>query len=67
MSDSEHRVVVEGSHIRTSRLTLRPWQVEDAQAALAVYGADDVTRWLAPAMVRAHGRDGDARHHQRLA
>jgi RimJ/RimL family protein N-acetyltransferase len=52
MSDSEHRVVVEGSHIHTSRLTLRPWEADDAEAALTVYGADDVTRWLAPAMVR---------------
>jgi len=29
---------------------LRTWQVEDAPAALAVYGHEAVTRWLSPAM-----------------
>ena len=38
--------------VRSPRLTLRPWRVEDAEAALAVYGADDVARWLSPAMDR---------------
>ena len=38
--------------IRTDRLRLRPWSVEDAEAALAVYGAGDVARWLSPAMDR---------------
>jgi len=34
----------------TDRLTLRPWQVDDASAALDVYGHPEVTRWLSPAM-----------------
>jgi RimJ/RimL family protein N-acetyltransferase len=34
----------------TERLTLRPWQVSDAAAALSAYGDDAVARWLAPAM-----------------
>jgi RimJ/RimL family protein N-acetyltransferase len=41
---------VEHGTITTSRLTLRPWSVDDAEAALTVYGQDDVARWLAPAM-----------------
>jgi RimJ/RimL family protein N-acetyltransferase len=32
----------------TERLTLRPWRVEDAQAALDIYGHAEVTRWLSP-------------------
>jgi RimJ/RimL family protein N-acetyltransferase len=34
----------------TQRLTLRPWRVDDADEALAVYGAAAVARWLSPAM-----------------
>lgn len=34
----------------TERLILRSWQVEDAPAALAVYGHPAVARWLSPAM-----------------
>jgi RimJ/RimL family protein N-acetyltransferase len=34
--------------LRTSRLTLRPWRVEDAEAAFAVYGDPEVARWLTP-------------------
>ena len=43
--------------IRTPRLQLRPWSVDDAEAALAVYGADDVARWLSPAMDRVPDAD----------
>jgi RimJ/RimL family protein N-acetyltransferase len=32
------------------RLLLRPWDVEDAKAALAIYGTAEVTRWLTPVM-----------------
>jgi RimJ/RimL family protein N-acetyltransferase len=53
MAGPEHGVLVEGSSIYTPRLKLRPWQAEDAEAAFAVYGSDEVTRWLAPAMTRA--------------
>jgi RimJ/RimL family protein N-acetyltransferase len=52
MTEREHRVVVEGSRIITPRLVLRPWTVEDAEAALRIYGAADVAQWLAPAMGR---------------
>ena len=38
--------------LTTERLTLRPWQVDDAQAALDVYGHAEVTRWLSPDMDR---------------
>lgn len=36
----------------TARLMLRGWQVDDAPAALAVYGHEAVTRWLSPSMDR---------------
>lgn len=36
--------------LSTDRLVLRPWSVDDAPAALEVYGHPDVARWLSPAM-----------------
>lgn len=36
----------------TDRLVVRGWTVDDAEAALPVYGAQAVTRWLTPAMNR---------------
>jgi RimJ/RimL family protein N-acetyltransferase len=36
----------------TDRLILRTWLVEDAEAALDVYGNAEVTRWLSPIMER---------------
>jgi RimJ/RimL family protein N-acetyltransferase len=38
--------------LTTERLLLRPWASEDADAALAIYGAGEVTRWLTPVMDR---------------
>jgi len=53
---TEHVVEVEQGvdHpvIRTPRLVLRPWSTADAEGALAVYGQEDVARWLSPAMDR---------------
>ncbi len=45
-------LLVDGERIRTARLLLRPWVLDDAEAALAIYGADAVARWLAPAVER---------------
>lgn len=50
--DARHTVTVEGAVIHTPRLRLRPWSVDDAEAALQVYGDQDVARWLSPAMDR---------------
>jgi RimJ/RimL family protein N-acetyltransferase len=36
--------------LTTDRLIVRPWTVGDAEAALAIFGAGEVTRWLTPAM-----------------
>ncbi|HEV2377501.1 MAG TPA: GNAT family N-acetyltransferase [Streptosporangiaceae bacterium] len=36
----------------TERLVLRPWHLDDTEAALGAYGEDDVARWLSPAMDR---------------
>jgi RimJ/RimL family protein N-acetyltransferase len=41
-----------GHRLVTERLVLRPWDVNDAGAALAAYGDPAVARWLAPAMDR---------------
>lgn len=38
--------------ITTDRLRVRPWRVDDAEAALATYGVADVTGWLTPATDR---------------
>jgi RimJ/RimL family protein N-acetyltransferase len=48
----EHGVTTADGVIRSERLVLRPWSLDDAEAALAVYGAGDVARWLSPAMDR---------------
>jgi RimJ/RimL family protein N-acetyltransferase len=49
---AEHRVTVDGDRIHSPRLELRPWSPQDADAALAIYGSEQVTRWLSPAMSR---------------
>lgn len=46
----QHRVIVDGSRIETRRLVMRRWSMNDAPAAFAIYGEDDVARWLAPEM-----------------
>jgi len=50
----DHAVSIDasGNRIHSTRLVLRPWTVEDAEAALAVYGVDEVARWLSPATDR---------------
>jgi RimJ/RimL family protein N-acetyltransferase len=35
-------------HFRTDRLTARDWTNDDVPAAFAIYGRDDVMRWLGP-------------------
>jgi RimJ/RimL family protein N-acetyltransferase len=35
-------------HFRTDRLTARDWSAGDDAAAYAIYGRDDVMRWLGP-------------------
>jgi RimJ/RimL family protein N-acetyltransferase len=52
MTSENHVVTVHGDVITTPRLRLRPWLLDDAEAALAVYGEPDVARWLSPAMER---------------
>ena len=42
----------------TDRLLLRPWQLEDAEHALDVYGDGRVARWLDPAMDRVSDLSG---------
>lgn len=36
------------AQLKTERLTLRPWRIEDAPGALAIYGDVEVARWLTP-------------------
>ncbi|MCT2587691.1 GNAT family N-acetyltransferase [Actinophytocola gossypii] len=36
--------------LTTERLVVREWELDDADAALEIYGVDKVTRWLTPAM-----------------
>lgn len=38
--------------LSTERLVVRDWSEDDAEDALAIYGARDVARWLTPAMDR---------------
>lgn len=39
-----------GNGLTTERLVVRDWRLDDAAAALTIYGVDKVTRWLTPAM-----------------
>jgi RimJ/RimL family protein N-acetyltransferase len=50
MHTNSHPPISTTQELTTERLTLRPWRVEDAQAALEVYGHAEVTRWLSPDM-----------------
>ena len=43
--------------LETERLVLRPWQVDDAAAALGAYGDAAVARWLTPAMGRVRDQE----------
>ncbi len=40
-------------HFRTDRLTARDWTAADVPAAFAIYGSDEVMRWLGPEPRRA--------------
>jgi len=58
MCKSTHVQVVPGTdELITKRLRLRPWTVDDADAALAIFGQRQVARWLAPAMPRVADRN----------
>ena len=52
MSDHMTSIAISGRVITTPRLRLRPWGIEDADQALRIFGQDEVSRWLAPAMSR---------------
>ena len=36
--------------LSTERLDIGPWTAEDASSALSIFGTEEVTRWLTPAM-----------------
>ncbi|MBB6171573.1 RimJ/RimL family protein N-acetyltransferase [Nocardiopsis mwathae] len=38
------------AEVRTERLIIRDWDLSDADAALSIYGAEEVARWLTPQM-----------------
>lgn len=44
--------------LSTERLALGPWNRDDAPAGLAIFGRDEVTRWLTPAMKPIHDEAG---------
>jgi RimJ/RimL family protein N-acetyltransferase len=43
--------------LETERLVLRPWTIDDADAALQIYGSQEVSRWLSPEMDRVPDAD----------
>lgn len=53
MKESSHMT----PRLLSERLVLRPWTVDDADAALGMYGAAEVTRWLTPAIDRVPDLD----------
>lgn len=52
MAQSSHSVEIAGVLIQTARLRIAPWTVSDVEAALGIFGDNEVARWLAPAMDR---------------
>jgi ribosomal-protein-alanine N-acetyltransferase len=44
--------------LNTERLVLGPWTPEDASAGLTIFGNDEVTRWLTPALEPIHDEVG---------
>ena len=44
--------------INTERLVMGPWTPEDASAGLTIFGNDEVTHWLTPAMEPIHDEAG---------
>ena len=43
--------------LSTDRLRLAAWTLGDAGPALAIFGHDEVARWLIPAMPPVHGEE----------
>ena len=44
--------------LSTERLVLGPWTVEDATTGLTIFGTDEVTHWLTPAVEPIHDEAG---------
>ena len=44
--------------LSTERLALGPWTRDDAPAGLGIFGRDEVTHWLTPAMEPIHDDEG---------
>ena len=44
--------------VKTERLVMGPWAPGDVSAALAIFGSEEVTHWLAPAMEPVHDEAG---------
>ena len=58
MSSEEHvRVNPATSEVMTKRLRLRPWSRNDVDAALQIFGDEQVARWLTPAVDHIKDRD----------
>ncbi|QGN33218.1 GNAT family N-acetyltransferase [Microlunatus sp. Gsoil 973] len=52
MTELPHSFQVQGHVVESPRLTIRPWELSDAEAALSIFGAEEVTRWLAPSVAQ---------------
>ena len=44
--------------LSTDRLAIGPWKPDDAPAGLGIFGRDEVTHWLTPAMEPIHDAEG---------
>lgn len=49
---------MDARRITTDRLVLRPWTVDDVDAAFEIYGRPEVVDWLSPAMDVVRDRHG---------
>jgi ribosomal-protein-alanine N-acetyltransferase len=44
--------------LNTERLDIGPWSAEDSSPGLTIFGTEEVTRWLTPAMEPVHDEAG---------
>lgn len=57
MNDEHVRSTSQSTEIITRRLRLRPWTLQDTDAAMQIFGSTDVSRWLTPALSRIESHD----------
>jgi ribosomal-protein-alanine N-acetyltransferase len=67
LTDEEPDMAQKQLTLNTERLVLGPWTPEDVSAGLTIFGNDEVTHWLTPALEPLHDEAGMVTTLQRWA